>query len=121
MTRFPWLAPAAAAIVLGVAGCGGGEEKPLVIKLDLDRVASGSRIGDSAFCRGGTTLTRYDDDTTVTKLRCRDGELTIASPSGVRRGCWYVLRATGSLEGLSGRGEMQARSGRATFAGTVVV
>jgi hypothetical protein len=136
MTRFRRLAVGLVAITIGVAGCGGDEaattattaSEQILINLDLDRpnggVLSGSRIGDAAFCRGGTTVSRHADHATVTTLRCEDGELTIAFPSSdgsrEQRSCWHVLDASGRFAGLAGHGEMKARSGRATFAGTVV-
>ena len=103
--------------------------EPILLKLDLVRpqgeVLSGSHIGDSALCPGGTTVSRHAEDTTVTKLRCHDGELTIAFASNhssrKQRSCWHVLSATGRFAGLTGHGEMKARTSRATFAGTVVV
>jgi hypothetical protein len=138
MTRFPRLAVAVTATAIGVAGCGGDEavkatattaSVPILLKLDLDRphgeVLSGSHIGDSALCPGGTTVSRHAEDTTVTKLRCHDGELTIAFASNhssrKQRSCWRVLSATGRFAGLTGHGEMKAQFSRATFAGTVVV
>ena len=138
MTRSRRLAVALTATAIGAAGCGGAEaekepgtraSEPILIKLDLDpsnrEVLSGSHIGDSAFCPGGTTVTRHAEDTTVTKLRCPDGELTIAFASNhsarKQRSCWHVLSATGRFAGLTGHGEMKAQISRATFAGTVVV
>jgi putative ABC transport system ATP-binding protein len=78
--------------------------EPILIELDLDRrhgrVLSGSHIGDAAFRPGGTTVSRHADDTTVTKLRCHDGKLTIAfysnQSSRNQRSCWHVLSATES-------------------------
>jgi hypothetical protein len=138
MTRSRRLAVALTATAIGAAGCGGDEamketattaSEPILIKLDLDRpngkVLSGSHIGDSALCPGGTTVRRHAGDTTVTKLRCHDGELTIAFASNHssrrQRSCWHVLSATGRFAGLTGHGEMKAQISRATFAGTVVV
>jgi hypothetical protein len=138
MTRFPRLAVAVTATAIGAAGCGGDEvvkatattaSEPILLKLDFDRphgeVLSGSHIGDSALCPGGTTVSRHAGDTTVTKLRCHDGELTIAFASNhssrTQRSCWHVLSATGRFDGLTGYGEVKSRLGRATFAGKVIV
>jgi hypothetical protein len=146
--------------LLGVAACGddddegvtttGAEEadttadkggEPILIKTHLaplnargestGEVLSGSTIGDSAFCAGGT----FSDGPVKPPLRsverrflCPGGILTItfnSTPPGVKqRSDWEVVRGFGGFDGLSGGGRMKGvlssgGEGRETFTGTV--
>lgn len=159
--RVRWLVLALAIATLGVAACGGddgdeseatttpavdtdsadageGSEK-IVIKTHITfrpdpptgEVLSGSTIGDSPFCSGGS----FHDSTgnapwLVEKtLDCPDGSLRIGfspEPVGVgdrQTGPWEVLSGTGAFEGLRGEGEMEftgsESEGRETFIGRV--
>ena len=128
----------------GTSGEEGGE--PILIKTHLaplnargetvGEVLSGSTIGDSAFCAGGTFIdapTRErDPQALVRSFRCPGGTLMITfSPTpttGLKQsGDWKVVKGQGlgRFEGLSGGGRMRAvfesdlGEGRETFTGTV--
>ena len=138
--------------VLGLAACGDddGDEtgtsakdgEPILIKTHLaplntrgestGEVLSGSTIGDSAFCAGGTffdAATRPGTQVLVRIFRCPGGTLTItftSTPPDVKqRSDWKVVKGLGRFEGLSGGGRMRAvfesgrGEGRETFTGTV--
>jgi hypothetical protein len=94
-------------------------------------VLSGSTIGGSAFCAGGTFEdgpVEPSDRSVVRRFRCSDGTLmvtfTSTPPGEAQRSDWEVVRGLGTFEGLSGGGRMRAvESGggeaRETFTGTV--
>jgi hypothetical protein len=120
---------------------GGGE--PILIKTHVaalegpadattGEVLSGSTIGDSAFCRGGTfrdAAVEPGTDEIMRLFRCSDGEVTISftstPPDVPQRSDWEVVRGGGAFEGFSGGGRMKAVSesstgeARETFTGTV--
>jgi hypothetical protein len=158
--RVRWLVLGLAVATLGVAACGGddgdeseattttavdtdsadagdGSEK-IVIETHITfrpegatgEVLSGSTIGDSPFCPGGTfSDTRGGDAWFVEKtLDCSDGSLRIGFSPGEpvnhkQTGPWEVLGGTDAFEGLRGAGEMEVTGsgdeGRETFTGTV--
>jgi hypothetical protein len=116
--------------------------EPILIKTRLDpvnvegettgEVRSGSTIGDSVFCAGGTfaDAPREASSRSVMRaFRCPDGTLWISfvstPPDVAQRSDWEVVRAFGRFEGLSGGGRMRGVSesgsgeGRETFTGTV--
>ena len=117
--------------------------EPILIKTHLaalnargesfGEVLSGSTIGDSAFCAGGSFADAAEppplDESVVRTFRCPDGTLTITfSPTGPglkQSGDWEVVRGLVSFEGLSGGGRMrgvlesEGGEGRETFTGTV--
>ena len=157
--RVRWLVLALAVAALGVAACGSddgdeseatttpaadtdsadageGSEK-LVIKTHVKfgpggakgEVLSGSTIGDSPFCHGGSFRDSEGDDAwlLVKTFDCPDGGLRIGFSPGEavnhkQTGPWEILGGTGDFEGLRGEGEMEvtgsAREGRETFTGT---
>jgi hypothetical protein len=118
----------------------GGE--PILIKTHLapvnaegettGEVLSGSTIGDSAFCAGGSFADAAGEppiESVVRTFRCPDGTLTIrfttTPPDVKQRGDWKVVKGLVGFEGLSGGGRMRAVSessggeGREIFTGTV--
>jgi hypothetical protein len=123
----------------GTSGKEGGE--PILIKTHVaplnargettGEVLSGSTIGDSAFCAGGTFADAPGEPPVVVRtFRCPGGTLTITfSPTPTtglkQRGDWEVVKGLGSFEGLSGGGRMRVvfesstGEGRDTFTGTV--
>lgn len=139
--------------LLGIAACGGDDEdaggttaaksdEPILIKTHVGpnargetvgEVLSGSTIGDSAFCAGGTFIdapTRErDPQALVRSFRCSGGTLTITfsttQPGLKQSGDWKVVKGLARFEGLSGGGRMRAvfeskvGEGRETFTGTV--
>jgi hypothetical protein len=96
-------------------------------------VLSGSAIGDSAFCAGGSFADAPEepplDEPVVRTFRCPGGTLTItfsATGPGLKQsGDWEVVKGLVRFEGLSGGGRMRAvfesrdGEGRDTFTGTV--
>jgi len=94
-------------------------------------VLSGSTIGDSAFCGGGTFADgpKASSGSVVRTFRCSDGTLTITfastPPDVEQRSDWEVVKGLASFKGLSGGGRMRAVSessngeARETFTGTV--
>jgi hypothetical protein len=154
------LSAALAVSTLGVAACGGddGDEseaatttavdtdsadageasEKIVIKTHITfrpdaatgEVLSGSTIGDSRFCPGGSFRDSKGDDAWLLEktLDCPDGSLRIGLSPGEpvdhrQTGPWEILGGTGALEGLRGAGEMEVTGsgdeGRETFTGTV--
>jgi hypothetical protein len=99
-------------------------------------VLSGSSIGDSPFCPGGTFHDQHGNPSIGLVDRtfdCTDGSLRIGFTPGVpqgrtQTGPWKVLGGTDAYEGLQGDGQMEtvyepgtdATEGRETFTGTVV-
>jgi hypothetical protein len=117
-------------------------DEPILIKTHLapvnaegettGEVLSGSTIGDSAFCAGGSFADAAGEppvESVVRTFRCPGGTLTITftvTPPGVKqRGDWKVVKGLVGFEGLSGGGRMRAVSesaggeDRETFTGTV--
>jgi hypothetical protein len=95
-------------------------------------VLSGSTIGDSAFCAGGSFADAAGEppvESVVRTFRCPGGTLTItfsATGPGLKQsGDWEVVKGLVRFEGLSGGGRMRAvfesrrGEGRDTFTGTV--
>ena len=123
----------------GTSGKEGGE--PILIKTHVaplnargettGEVRSGSTIGDSAFCAGGTFADAAGEPPVVVRtFRCPGGTLTITfSPTPTngakQHGDWEVVKGLGSFEGLGGGGRMRVvfesstGEGRDTFTGTV--
>jgi hypothetical protein len=98
----------------------------------VGEVLSGSTIGNSAFCTGGTFIDgpkKPPLDSVDRIFRCPDGNLTITfTTTGSdleQRGDWKVVEGFGSLEGLGGGGQMSTvfesgrGEGRETLTGTV--
>ncbi len=144
-----WLALALVVTALGIAACvddgrsgkAGGE--PILIETHLaplnargestGEVLSGSTIGDSAFCAGGTFADAPQEppveSVVVRTFRCPGGTLTITfsttQPGLKQRGDWEVVKGLNGFEGLSGGGRMRGvlesnvGEGRETFTGTV--
>ena len=144
-------------VLLGIAACSndngdeGGDEtgtsakkgsEPILIKTrvaplnardeTVGEVLSGSTIGTSAFCTGGTFIDgpkKPPLDSVDRIFRCSEGNLTITfttTGSGLeQRGDWKVVKGFGSLEGLGGGGQMSAvfeserGGGQETLTGTV--
>ncbi len=145
---------------LGIAACGGDDDEggttgaqgtgtsakegsePILIKTHVvspnpeeppsGEVLSGSTIGDSAFCAGGTFKDGPEKPPlgSVARIfRCRGGTLTITfttTGDGPRQsGDWKVVKGLVGFEGLSGGGRMKVvfesggGEGRETFTGTV--
>ena len=141
---------------LGIAACGDDDDEggttapapqrhePILIRTHLapvnaegettGEVLSGSRIGDSAFCAGGSFADAAGEppiESVVRTFRCDGGTLTIrfdVTPPGVpQRGDWKVVKGLAGFEGLIGGGRMRAVSesesgsgeGREVFTGTV--
>jgi hypothetical protein len=140
---------------LGSSACGDDDDEgasttathrhePILIKTHLDPVnaegetrgdvLSGSRIGDSAFCAGGSFADAASEppvESVVRTFRCSGGTLTVSfdvTPPGVpQRGDWKVVKGLAGFEGLIGGGRMRAVSesdsgsgeGREVFTGTV--
>jgi hypothetical protein len=161
MTRTRGLAVALTAAAAGLAACGDDEgdkrsatatEKTraaVVIErrvkvlpkkpgspADTGKVLSGSRIGDSAFCPGGTSSGSDPGPTGgwahVVSYRCPDGRLKLgfnnepADENRVNRGDWAVTGGTGSFEGATGSGRLKVqwdddsyRRGTETYTGTI--
>ncbi|MEA2192544.1 MAG: hypothetical protein QOI73_2665 [Solirubrobacteraceae bacterium] len=151
------------AALLGIAACGDGDEggttaasdvgsasttaagsdEPILIKTRVDiptgRVLSGSTIGDTPFCAGGTFVDKHgSEDPSVPPyglvdrtFRCPDGSLRIGftpgEPQGrTQAGPWRFASGTGSFKALRGSGQMKIKyepgsdtKGRETFTGTV--
>jgi hypothetical protein len=93
-------------------------------------VLSASVLGESPFCRGGSTSGGSDGPTITTRFRCPGGTLTVhyapTQPSLVQGSVWEVVSGTGRYKGLHGGGSMVARfesddpdAGRETFTGMV--
>jgi hypothetical protein len=123
----------------GTSGKEGGE--PILIKTHVaslnargettGEVRSGSTIGDSAFCAGGTFADAPGEPPVVVRtFRCPGGTLTVTfspTPTGglKQHGGWEVVKGLGGFEGLSGGGRMRVvfesstGDGRDTFTGTV--
>jgi hypothetical protein len=80
-------------------------------------VFSGSTIGNSAFCTGGSFIDGSDGNLTIT--------FTTTGSGLEQRGDWKVVKGFGRLEGLGGGGQMTAvfesggGEGRETLTGTV--
>jgi hypothetical protein len=98
----------------------------------VGKVLSGSTIGNSAFCTGGTFIDgpKKPPLESVDRIfRCPGGNLTITfttTGSGLeQRGDWKVVKGFGGLEGLGGGGQMTAvfeserGAGQETLTGTV--
>jgi hypothetical protein len=103
---------------------------------DTGRVLRGSKIGDSAFCPGGSS-SGVDPGPAggwahVVNLRCPDGRLRLGfnneptDENGVNRGAWAVISGTGSFEGATGSGRLKVqwdddryRRGTETYTGTI--
>jgi len=152
-----WLTATLAVATIALAGCGednGGEVRtvtvsavepsagqetvgdPILIETRISNakrhagvVLSGSVIGESAFCRGGT-VSGGGAFSIVETFSCRDGSLKVrfapTQHSLVQSAVWEVVSGTGSYNGLRGGGSMVARfededpdKGRETFTGTV--
>jgi hypothetical protein len=119
-----------------------GRESILIktrIKGFAGKVLTGSVIGDSPFCPGGTV--RHEDGNpdigfpAVNVFLCPDGQLRIGfgpgpdqMDSAVQTSYWKILEGSGSLAGVSGDGQMTVRfetagssEGEETFTGRVVV
>jgi hypothetical protein len=152
MTEVRRLALTLMLATLGVAGCGdddkdgGGpattpqskSEKVLIqtrLSIPTGEVLSGSSIGDSPFCTGGTFRDQDGNEqigSVDRTFRCPDGSLRIGfspgEPQGqTQSGPWKVLGGTGSFKGLRGSGTMRvtfvsdsSKNGRETFTGTAV-
>jgi hypothetical protein len=95
-------------------------------------VLSGSTIGNSAFCAGGSFIDGPEKPPlgSVDRIfRCSGGNLTITftttQPGLKQRGDWKVVKGFGRFEGLGGGGQMSAvfesggGEGRETLTGTV--
>jgi hypothetical protein len=95
-------------------------------------VLSGSTIGTSAFCAGGSFIDGPEKPSlgSVDRIfRCSGGNLTITftttQPGLKQRGDWKVVKGFGRFEGLGGGGQMTAvfesgrGEGRETLTGTV--
>jgi hypothetical protein len=103
---------------------------------DTGKVLSGSKIGDSAFCPGGTS-SGVDPGPTgawahIVNYRCPDGRLKLGfnneppDQNRVNRGDWAVISGTGSFEGATGSGRLKVqwdddsyRRGTETYTGTI--
>jgi hypothetical protein len=150
------------ASLLGIAACGDGDGdkggtttgagktgttakksgEPILIKTHVaapnargettGEVLSGSTIGGSAFCAGGTFIDAAREPGSqlqVRSFRCSGGNLTITftltPPDVEQRSDWKVVKGLGRLEGLSGGGRMKGvldstgEQARETFTGTV--
>jgi hypothetical protein len=96
------------------------------------KVVSGSTIGDSAFCAGGSFADAPGEppvESVARTFRCPGGTLAItftATGPGLKQsGDWEVVKGLGRFEGLGGGGRMRAvfeskvGKGRDTFTGTV--
>jgi hypothetical protein len=119
-----------------------GDRERIVIKTQIrmfaGKVLTGSVIGDSPFCPGGTV--RHEPGSmeighpAVNVFRCPDGQLEIGFGPGpdqmnnaVQTSDWEVLDGSGRFEDINGHGQMTVRwekvgspNGRETFTGTVV-
>jgi hypothetical protein len=95
-------------------------------------VLSGSTIGTSAFCTGGSFIdgpTKSPLDSVERIFRCAEGNLTItftATGSDLeQRGDWKVVKGFGRYEALAGGGQLSAvfeserGEGQETLTGTV--
>jgi len=91
---------------------------------------SGSVIGESAFCPGGTVSGSSEGATITTTFDCPGGSLDVEyrprQMSLVQSSSWEVVSGTGTFEGLPGGGRMVAAFdgddpdvGREVFTGTV--
>jgi hypothetical protein len=152
MTEVRWLALIVTLATLGVAGCGDDDkdgdgsattaqrksEKVLIqtrLSIPTGEVLTGSSIGDSPFCAGGTFRDQDGNEqigSVDRTFRCPDGSLRIGfspgEPQGrTQSGPWKILGGTGSFKGLRGSGRMRvtfasgsSENGRETFTGTVV-
>ena len=103
------------------------------------KVLTGSVIGDTPFCPDGTVS--HEDGNpdigfpAINVFACPDGQLRIGFGPGpdqmdnaVQTSYWKILEGTGSLEGVTGDGQMTVRwesagssNGEETFTGLVVV
>jgi hypothetical protein len=121
----------------------GGSGEPILIKTQVTgftgKVLSGSVIGDSPFCRGGTVRHEFGSQEVgfpaINVFRCTDGQLRIGFGPGpdqannaVQTSDWEILKGTGRFAGMSGDGRMKVRfesagasKGQETFTGRVVV
>jgi hypothetical protein len=140
--------------LLGIAACSNddGDEggttaanegsEPILIKTHVaplnardetvGEVLSGSTIGTSAFCTGGSFIDgpkKPPTDSVERIFRCSEGNLTIsftATGSDLEQsGDWKVVKGFGRYEGLGGGGQMSAvfeserGEGQETLNGTV--
>ncbi len=106
------------------------EERITDARLHTGVVLETSVIGESAFCRGGTTTGGSEGAAITETFHCPGGTLVVRfapkQNSLVQGALWEVVTGTGSFEGLRGGGSMVARfddddpdTGQVTFAGTV--
>ena len=81
-------------------------------KLHAGEVLGVSVIGESPFCRGGTTTGGSEGPTITTTFHCPDGTLTVQyapiQPSLVQGAAWEIVSGTGPYEDLHGGGSMVA-------------
>jgi hypothetical protein len=82
-------------------------------KTHTGEVLGGSVIGESAFCRGGTTSGGSEGATITTTFHCPGGELKVQfapmQHSLVQGATWRIVSGTGSFNGLRGGGSMVAK------------
>jgi hypothetical protein len=120
-----------------------GEGDPLLIKTSINglggKVVTGSVLGDSAFCSGGSV--RHDHGSpeigypAVNVFLCSDGQLKIGFGPGaeqmdnsVQTSDWKILDGSGRFSGMTGNGQMivqwskkaASEKGSETFTGRVV-
>src|SRR3954471_3272817 len=162
--RPAWLILALAMTAAGLAACGDGDtpasETPtagaatspgaaparqkILIKtdaklqgnVDTGTVLTGSTLGNSPFCPGGTWSGGHgnlDDNWLDKNIKCPDGTLRIAfdprtSKGRTDSGPWKVVSGTGAFKATRGSGQMkmkfgpgeQPTEGHETFTGAVV-
>jgi hypothetical protein len=108
----------------------------LLGNVDTGTVLTGSTLGDSPFCPGGTWSGGHgnlDDNWLDKNIKCPDGTLRIGfdprtSKGRTDSGPWKVISGTGAFKRMRGSGQMkmkfgpgeQPTEGHETFTGTVV-
>jgi len=83
------------------------------IKNHKGKVLGVSRIGESAFCRGGKTSGGSEGALITSTFHCSDGTLKVrfapTQRSVVQGAPWEIVSGTGSYKGLRGGGSMVAK------------
>jgi hypothetical protein len=108
----------------------------LIETVDTGKILSGSTLGGSRFCPGGTWSGGHGNlsyDWLDKNIECPDGTLRIAFDPRTSRGQtdsgpWKVIGGTGAYKGMRGSGQMKIKfppgdmptTGHETFTGTVV-
>jgi len=127
-------APAVAGSSTDAGASGGAILIKTQVNLPTGVVLSGSSIGESPFCTGGTFRDQAGGDSPGSMdrtFRCPEGTLRIGFITGTGKdrkqtGSWKITSGTGDFAGLQGSGRMEIEverdsntKGHETFTGTL--